>query len=70
MQRVSILREVESGSLDSTIQAGEFVLFRLQKRMKSRKFYGTTTIMWNDGEIVVIREERSYKPADFDRLVD
>lgn len=42
----------------------------LQRRMKTIKFYGSTTILWQDGEIVVIREERTIKPADFDRLME
>lgn len=58
-------KHIKDTTIDTTID-----LNLLQKHMKSVKFYGQTTILWQDGEIVVIREEKVLKPQEFNYVYD
>lgn len=47
----------------------EFQLSALQKKLQDTKYFGSLTIVFQDGQIVLIREERTLKPGQFDRFV-
>lgn len=40
----------------------------LQKRLKDIRYYGYVTLVFQDGEIVLIEEKRTLKPGQFDRF--
>lgn len=68
MQRVSVY--IEKNIVQSDATENFIDLNLLQKKMKSIRFYGETRILWQDGEIAVIREERTIKPREFNRFVE
>lgn len=47
----------------------EFDLRDMQKKLERTKYFGSITIVWQDGRIVLIREERTLKPGSFDRFI-
>lgn len=47
----------------------DFQLSDLQKKLANTKYFGSITIVWQNGEIVLIREERTLKPGQFDRFI-
>jgi len=41
----------------------------LQKKLEKIRYYGQLTLVWQDGQIILIREERTLKPSQFDQLI-
>lgn len=46
----------------------EFNLSELQKKLEINDYCGTITLVYQNGQIVLIREERTIKPGNFDRF--
>lgn len=46
----------------------EFNLSELQKKLEINDYCGTITLVYQNGQIVLIREERTLKPGNFDRF--
>lgn len=42
-----------------------FSLNEMQKEFEKNRYFGTITIVFQDGKIVLIREERTLKPGSF-----
>lgn len=47
----------------------DFNLRDLQKKLESMHYYGTITLVFKDGKIELIREERTLKPGQFDVFI-
>lgn len=43
-------------------------LILLKERLKNGKFYGTILEKWENGEIVHVAVNQSFKPMEFDRI--
>lgn len=61
LQEKVLVKEQESGY--------DFNLSGLQRKLEAEKFYGAITLVFNNGQIVLIKEERTLKPGQFDRFV-
>ena len=61
---------VELQTVDNSVEneAG-FTLADLQHHMKKIKFFGSATILWQNGEIIMIRTEQTIKPTDFNKVL-
>lgn len=47
----------------------DFRLGDVQKKLEMTHYYGSLTIVFQDGQIVLLREERTLKPGQFDRFI-
>lgn len=44
-------------------------LSEMQKKLELTQYFGTITLVFQKGQIVLIREERTLKPGQFDRFI-
>jgi len=47
----------------------EFNLSGMHKKLEIQKYSGTITLQYVKGELVLIREERTIKPANYERFI-
>ena len=50
------------------INLNDLNLEEFKLELQKKKFYGETTFVWEDGQIVMMRTNQKWKPKDFHKV--